>query len=164
MVNSTCGSTTMKGQYIMDKIYHCPGDKTVLIKSQDKIIRVGDRASNIYRCPFCSLRYVDFPELFEQKRFFSGNDGYINLSAKTSSGNRNRFFEELPNPVRLPSDDKKGKKENKKNKKGNLDVKKKNKKSLHKGNRMNIHQLMQSSIPSRASTKSYVHDTDGMHL
>lgn len=148
----------------MGEILHCPDDKTVLIKSQDKIIRVGDRVSNIYRCPFCSLRYVDFPELSEQKRIFSGNDGYINLSAKTSSGNRNRFFEELPNPARLPSEGQKGKKKNKKNKKGNLAVKKKVKKPSHKGKRMNIHQLMQSSIPSRASTKSYVHDTDGMHL
>ena len=148
----------------MGKILHCPDDKTVLIKSQDKIIRVGDRVSNIYRCPFCSLRYVDFPELYEQKRLFSGNDGYINLSAKTSSGNRNRFFEELPNPARLPSEGQKGKKKNKKNKKGNLAVKKKVKKPSHKENRMNIYQLMQSSIPSRASTKSYVHDTDGMHL
>ena len=148
----------------MGEILHCPDDKTVLIKSQDKIIRVGDRVSNIYRCPFCSLRYVDFPELSEQKRLFSGNDGYINLSAKASSGKRNRFFEELPNPVRLPSDGQKGKKKNKKNKKGNLAVKKKPKKPSHKENRMNIYQLMQSSIPSRASTKSYVHDTDGMHL
>ena len=143
---------------------HCPDDKTVLIKSQDKIIRVGDSVSNIYRCPFCSLRYVDFPELSEQKRLFLGNDGYINLSAKTSSGNRNRFFEELPNPVRLPSEGQKGKKKNKKNKKGNLAVKKKAKKPSHKRSGINIHQLMQSSIPSRASTKSYVHDTDGMHL
>ena len=147
----------------MGEILHCPDDKTVLIKSQDKIIRVGDRVSNIYRCPFCSLRYVDFPELSEQKRLFSGNDGYINLSAKPSPGNRNRFFEELPNPVRLPSDDQTGKK-GKNKKKGNLTVKKKAKKSSHKRSGINIYQLMQSSIPSRAATKSYVHDTDGMHL
>ena len=142
----------------MGEILHCPDDKTVLIKSQDKIVRVGNRTSNIYRCPFCSLRYVDFPELIEQKRFFSGNDGYINLSAKPSSVNQNHFFEELPNPVR-PSDNQIGKK-----KKGNLAVKKKTKKSLRKGSGINIYQLMQSSIPSRAATKSYVHDTDGMHL
>ena len=145
----------------MGEILHCPDDKKVLIKSKDKMIRVGNRTSNIYQCPFCSLRYVDFPELYKQKRFFSGNDGYINLSAKASSGKPNQFFEELPNLVRLPIDDQKGKK---KNKKDNLSVKKKTKKSSHKGNRMNIHQLMQSSIPSRAATKSYVHDTDGMHL
>ena len=115
----------------MGEILHCPDDKTVLIKSQDKIIRVGDRVSNIYRCPFCSLRYVDFPELSEQKRLFSGNDGYINLSAKTSSGNRNRFFEELPNPVRLPSVDQTGKKgKNKKRKKGNW-LSKRRLKNLH---------------------------------
>ena len=148
----------------MGEILHCPDDKTVLIKSQDKIIRVGDRVSNIYRCPFCSLRYVDFPELSEQKRFFSGNDGYINLSAEPSSGKPNQFFEELPNPVRLPLDDQIGKKKNKKNKKGALPVKKKAKKPSHKRSGINILQLMQSSIPSKASTKSYVHDKDGMHL
>lgn len=149
----------------MGEILHCPDDKTVLIKSQDKIIRVGDRVSNIYRCPFCSLRYVDFPELSEQKRLFSGNDGYINLSAKTSSRKQNHSFEELPNPVRLSSDNQIGKKGKiKKKKKGNFAVKKKAKKTSHKISGINIHQLMQSSIPSKASTKSYVHDTDGMHL
>jgi len=152
----------MKGQYIMEEILHCPDDKTVLIKSQDKIIRVGGKVSNIYRCPFCSLRYVDFPELYEQKRFISGNSGYINLSAKPSLETNNHFFEELPDPVRLPSDGRKGKK-GKNKKKGNLAVKKKAKKSSHKRSGINIHQLMQSSIPSKASTKSYVHDTDGMH-
>lgn len=148
----------------MNKILHCPDDKTVLIKSKDKMIRVGNRTSSIYQCPFCSLRYVDFPELFKQKRFFSGNDGYINLSAEPSSGKPNHFFEELPNPVRLPLDDQIGKKKNKKNKKGALPVKKKAKKTSHKRSGINIHQLMQSSIPSKASIESYVHDTDGMHL
>lgn len=165
MFETTNDKSNNEGSYAMDKELRCPDDKMMLVEKSDRVFRFCGKTSKIYQCPFCKLRYVDLLEFPDKKRFFSGNDGYINLSAKPGIEGKNLPFEELPKPVRLPSDNQKsGDKRKKKNIKGVKNVKKKTKRTGGKGGRINIHQLMQSSIPSRASTKSYIHDTDGMHL